>query len=272
MKTEILSLRPENPAVTLTTYIADAAPELKMPPRPAIVVFPGGGYHHLSSREAEPIAMKFWEAGFQAFVLRYSLNEHAAFPNALVDASRAVALVRERAEEYNVDPARVFVVGFSAGGHLAATLGTMYDKPCAAFPGMQEGANRPTGMILSYAPSSVDTEHVAQSFMRTVGRDMTLEQMREYSPDCLVNKNTPPAYIWHTFADTVVPIEHALRMASAMAAAGVPYEMHIFPEGPHGIALANEITSAQNEKYIVPEAQQWIDEVIAWTKRVGNAL
>lgn len=268
MKTEIISLRPENPAVTLTTYIADAAPELKMPPRPAIVVFPGGGYTHLSPREAEPIAMKFWEAGFQAFVLRYSINEHAAFPNALVDASRAVSLVRERAGEYNVDPARVFVIGFSAGGHLAATLGTMYDKPCAAFPGMKPGSNRPDGMILSYAPTSVETEHIAQSFMRTVGRDLTLEELRGYSPDHLVTKDTPPAYIWHTFADPVVPVEHSLRMADALAAAGVPFEMHIFPAGPHGLSLANELTFSQNEKLIVPEAQQWIDEAAAWAKRL----
>ncbi len=266
MLIETFHLRPENPDVTLTSYIADSAPELNYTRRPAIVVFPGGGYTHLSPREAEPVAMQFFAAGFQAFVLRYSIGEHAKFPNALVDASMAVAHVRENADRYNVDPERVFVVGFSAGGHLAATLGTMYDTPHAAFPGMKPGSNRPSGMILSYAPTSVRTEKIANSFKRTL--QVSEEELAQYSPENLVNAQTPPAYIWHTATDPVVPVEHAIYMASALAAAGVPFEVHVFPKGPHGIALATAQTCNGRDDMIVPDAAQWIREAIDWANRL----
>ena len=266
MLCEVFHLRPENPDVTLTSYIADSAPELNRVRRPAIVVFPGGGYTHLSPREAEPVAMQFFAAGFQAFVLRYSIGEHAKFPNALVDASMAVAHVRENADRYTIDPDKVFVVGFSAGGHLAATLGTMYDTPHAAFEGMKEGSNRPSGMILSYAPTSVRTEKIANSFIRTL--QMEREELAQYSPENRVNADTPPAYIWHTAEDPVVPVEHAIYMASALAAAGVPFEAHIFPKGPHGIALATAQTCNGREDFILPDAAQWVSEAIEWANRL----
>lgn len=265
---KIMQLRPENEAVTLTAYIADQTEVLSIPPRPAIIVFPGGGYKRLSARESEPIAMEFFAEGFQAFILRYSLGENAKHPNALVDASRAVAHVREHAEEYNVDPSRIFVVGFSAGGHLAAVLGTMFDTPDAAFPGMKPRSNRPDGMILSYAPCNVDSDRVIDAFMSTVGLGSTLEEMQANSPENLVTADTPPAYIWHTFDDSIVPVEHAVRMASALCAAGVPCEMHIFPRGAHGLALSTAYTSAGREDRIIPEAAQWIDEAIDWIKRL----
>ena len=266
MLSEVFRFRPENPDVTLTSYIADSAPELNHVRRPAIVVFPGGGYQHLSPREAEPVAMQFFAAGFQAFVLRYSVGENAKFPNALVDASMPVAHVRMNADRYNIDPERIFVVGFSAGGHLAATLGTMYDSPYAAFDGMPAGANRPSGMILSYAPTSVRTEKIANSFTRTL--QMEREALEQYSPENLVTANTPPAYIWHTATDPVVPVEHAIYMASALAAAGVSFEAHIFPKGPHGIALATAQTCNAREDYIVPDAAQWVSEAIEWANRL----
>jgi len=267
MKIETISFRPENPAVTLTSYIADPSAELAAPPRPAIIIFPGGAYVNLSPREADPVAFAFCAEGFQAFILRYSIGEHAKFPNALIDASRAVAHVRANAEAYNVDPSRVFILGFSAGGHLAATLGTMYDDPAAAFPGMEPRANRPDGMILCYAPCSVDAPIIAKSFTRTLG-ELPKEELAAYSPDRRVTADTPPAYIWHTAADAGVPVENSILMASAMAKAGVPFELRIFPRGPHGLSLADERTSAGREGYIVPEVTQWIDEAIDWTRRI----
>jgi len=270
MTVETVSFRPENPAVTLTAYIADPSPALHAPPRPAMIVFPGGGYSHLSPREADPIAFEFSAAGFQTFILRYSIREYSKFPNALVDASRAVAHVRANAEAYNVDPSRVFVIGFSAGGHLAAMLGTMFDTPHAAFPGMEPRANRPDGMILCYAPCDIDAENVEKAFMRTVGAGMTPKEMRAYSPEYLVTADTPPAYLWHTCEDATVPVEHSLRMAGALCAAGVPCEMHIFPRGPHGLSLSDERTYSGQENKIVPEVTQWIDEAVAWALRVGE--
>ena len=128
MKTEVINLCPEKSNATLTTYIANDEPELMMPPRIALLICPGGGYHWLSDREAEPIAKTFFGAGMNCFVLRYSLNEKACFPQPLVEASLAMKHIRENAEKYNIDPERVFVIGFSAGGHLAASLGTLWHK------------------------------------------------------------------------------------------------------------------------------------------------
>ena len=178
----------------------------------------------------------------------------------------AMRYIRENAEAFDVEPTNVAAMGFSAGGHLCCTLGTMYDSPYAAFDGMPAGANRPSGMILSYAPTSVRTEKIANSFTRTL--QMEREALEQYSPENLVTVNTPPAYIWHTATDPVVPVEHAIYMASALAAAGVSFEAHIFPKGPHGIALATAQTCNAREDYIVPDAAQWVSEAIEWANRL----
>lgn len=268
MTTETVYLRQDDRDITLTTYISADEPELKMPPRPAILVFPGGGYSFLSDREAEPIAKAFFGAGFQAFVLRYSIGEKAVFPRPLVDASLAMAHIRTHAQAYNIDPARVFVIGFSAGGHLAASLGTMYDDPMASFPGMEPGINRPTGMILSYAVTCVDMKKIVATFVRAVGGDLTREKLDRISPAERVSAATVPAFIWHTADDPVVPVEHALTMASRLAACGVPFEAHIFPAGPHGLSLATGQTCSARDGFVSLHVAQWFSEAVDWTRRV----
>ena len=265
---DTIYLRPGEPDIRLCTMAANDEAELAMGPRPAIIVFPGGGYTHLSPREAEPIAKKFFAAGFQAFILYYSIGEKARFPRPLEEASMAISYVRAHAEQYHVDPARVFVVGFSAGGHLAASIGTLFDRPEAAFPGMEPGSNRPTGMILSYAVTCVDTEKIARSFTQTLGGDVTKEELLRWSPADHVTEQTPPAYIWHTANDKTVPILHSLIMAQRLAEKKIPFELHVFPDGPHGLALANAQTAGGKPDFIRPDAAQWIDEAIDWAKRV----
>lgn len=270
MTTEKIFLRPEDEKVTLTTYISNDEPELKMPPRPAMVVFPGGGYHFLSDREAEPIAKVFFAAGYQVFILRYSVEPNAVFPRPLVEASRAIVHIRENAAKYNVDPARVFVVGFSAGGHLAASIGTLWHEDYAkASPDMPEGLNRPTGMILSYPVISSGPCAHCGSFYNLLGtKTPTEEQKRAYSLELHVDEHTVPVFIWHTASDTCVPVQNSLLFASALAEHKIPFEMHIFPKGPHGLALANEQTSSGNPGLIYPEVAQWVEEAIDWMKRV----
>ena len=270
MKHEVIYLRPGESDGTLTTYISEGETVDKMPPRPAIVICPGGGYRFTSDREAEPVAMRFLAAGFQAFILRYSVKEKALFPRPLVEASRAIVHVRENAEAYHVDPSRVFIIGFSAGGHLAGSLGTMWHEEFAkASPDMAPGANRPTGMILSYPVISAGKFTHKGSFAEILGENVDNEEARHaYSLELHVDENTVPTYIWHTCTDGTVPVENTLLFMSALAKNKVRFEAHIFPEGRHGSSLANDQTCSGIPELIIPEAMQWIDEAIDWTKRV----
>ena len=261
MKHEVIYLRPGESDGTLTTYISEGETVDKMPPRPAIVICPGGGYRFTSDREAEPVAMRFLAAGFQAFILRYSVKEKALFPRPLVEASRAIVHVRENAEAYHVDPSRVFIKG---------SLGTMWHEEFAkASPDMAPGANRPTGMILSYPVISAGEFTHKGSFAEILGENVDNEEARRaYSLELHVDENTVPTYIWHTCTDGTVPVENTLLFMSALAKSKVRFEAHIFPEGRHGSSLANDQTCSGIPELIIPEAMQWIDEAIDWTKRV----
>ncbi len=268
MRHEKIYFRPDDPSVYMATYISEDEPVLEMPPRPALVIFPGGAYINCTPRESEPIMKHFFAAGFNVFILYYSLGEKAKFPRPLEEASMAVAHVRSHAQEYNIDPARIFVIGFSAGAHLAASLSTMWHRPEAAFYGMTPGANRPDGSILSYGCLSVDTGANLGLFERVYGGKGTIDELRACSPADHVDERTCPSYIWHTFGDTGVTVLHSLHYANKMAAAKVPFEMHIFQNGVHGLSLANKQTWRNNPALICPEVEQWIDEAIAWALRL----
>ncbi len=227
-----------DPHVTLTTYLHE--PSEAMPNnavRRAVMICPGGGYLFCSDREGEPIALAFMAAGYQAFVLRYSVGEHAAFPRPLKDAEIALNMIRTRAEEWGVDPARIAACGFSAGGHLAAALGTM-------------GRVRPNAMILAYPC-------ILESMSATLPEPIpSLE--RE------VTSQTPPTFIWATAADERVPVENSLEFAAALDRAKVPFELHIFQKGAHGLALATPVTSAGHGHYIDVDAAKWLNLCLAW--------
>ncbi len=259
------------PDATLTSYVADK--QIKHAPRAAVIVCPGGGYETISSREGEPIAKKFFAAGFNAYILSYSICEHARDFAPLIEASLAIKAVRERAKEDNTDPERIYICGFSAGGHLAASTGTLYNiKPVRDALGITdglvpEGINRPDGMILGYPVITAGEFANKGSIQRVSGHDApTDEDIAQFSLELHVNENTPKTFIWHTFTDTVVPIENTLLFISALARAKVPFESHIFPAGVHGLSLCNAETAEGKEKYIVPHAECWIDLAIRWIK------
>ena len=178
-KTEIISLFPDRPNITLTTYVAGTHPSLPFnDKRKAILILPGGGYTACAGIESEPIAHHFLASGFNAFILEYTTLATGSplWPTPLIDASAAMKYIRDHAEELHIDPENVFVIGFSAGGHLAASLGTMWDNDeIEALLGIEKGYNRPTGMILSYAVTSIDVHGHKSSFQKILGnnRDRT---------------------------------------------------------------------------------------------------
>lgn len=215
--------------------------------RGAVLVFPGGGYHFLSDREAESVALQFAAAGYHAFVLRYSVapNRH---PQPLRDAARAVCLVRERAAEWKVAADRIAVCGFSAGGHLAACLGVHWDKrEWLSAPGIDIGLNRPDAMILCYPVITSNEFAHRSSFLNLLGEDPEAGLLDAMSLEKHVHaRATPAAFLWHTVADGLVPVENSLLFAQSLRAGGIPFEMHIFPDGPHGLSLATAETATEH--------------------------
>ena len=257
----------EKYGATLTTYVATDTPELKKAPRRAIIVCPGGGYHFLSDREAEPIARFYMAKGLNAFILRYSVEETATNYTPLIEAALAIKHVRENAEKYNVDPNYVFIVGFSAGGHLAASTGILWNIPevKAALGDAPEGIAKPTGMILSYPVITAGPKAHKGSIHRLCGSTTaTEEEMDRFSLEKHVDETTSPAFIWHTFEDKTVPVENALLLASALKENNVPFELHIYPYGPHGLSLANEETAGGRPAMNVPHLQNWTELSYNW--------
>ena len=252
---------------TLTPICISNTAELNMAPRRAVIVCPGGGYHFLSDREAEPIAFSFLGAGFATFILRYGIEENAKDFRPLKAAALAIRYVRENAEKYNVDPDYVFVCGFSAGGHLAASSGVLWEHPVLdeVLAGAPRDIARPTGMILSYPVITAGPLAHQRSIHNLCGNtNPTDEERYPFSLEKHVSKTTPPAFLWHTFDDQTVPVQNSLMMASAMRDAGVPFEMHIWPAGPHGAALCNEITSSGTKKHLLPDAAEWFPHAVRW--------
>jgi acetyl esterase/lipase len=212
--------------------------------RPAVLICPGGAYYFCSDREAEPVAMSYLAEGFHAFVLRYSLMENAVFPRPLNDAEEALEIIRKNSEEWGVDPDKIAACGFSAGGHLAASLGTM-------------GRSRPNALILGYPCIQSTLNHLFPSPMPSI--------------DEQVDASTPPAFIFHTFEDEVVPVSHALAFATAMSRAEVPFELHVFQKGFHGLSLATPSTSGGMGYLANADFAQWFKLSTAWLRnRFGD--
>ncbi len=257
----------ENYGATLTTFVADDTPELNMPPRRAIIVCPGGGYHFLSDREGEPIARFYMAKGLNAFILKYSVEENATNYTPLIEAALAIKHVRENATKYNIDPNYVFIIGFSAGGHLAGSSAILWNIPevKAALGDAPEGIGKPTGAILSYPVVSAGPVAHKGSIHRLCGTTTpTEEEANRFSLELHVDETSSPVFIWHTVEDKTVPVENSLFLAQAYKKAGVSFEMHIYPNGPHGLSLANEETSSGKAALIVKHLQNWADLSYNW--------
>lgn len=255
-------------SVRLDTYVCKIEGDMNCPPRDAMVILPGGAYSFLAERESEPPAKAFLAAGFNVFALYYTIGEPAQFPRPLVDASLAIAHIRRNAERYNIDPERIFVCGFSAGGHLAGSIGTFWNRDMAAFDGMKKGENRPRGVILSYPLVTLGSEFGHElCTQRITGCDSpTTEQREAYSLEKQVTEDTVPHFIWQTEEDVCVPVENSLLLASALMAKRIPTELHIYPKGPHGMSVANKEVYHTGAGNADPHVADWVRSAIEWTK------
>ncbi len=246
-------------------FVANSDKEMKdkyLPKRPTVIVCPGGGYSGLSEREAEPIAMKYLARGFNACVIYYALAPNE-FPTALLETLSAIKYVREHAEELYADTDKIYVCGFSAGGHLAASVGTLWHgKEAVKYFGDTEQV-KPNGLILSYPVISGSEIAHRGSFNNLLGENRKDdEKWLEYvSLENRVDEKTPTTFIWHTFFDGAVPCENTIVFASKLKEYNIPFEMHIFEKGPHGIATADKLTNGSDYAF---RTQRWIDMSADW--------
>lgn len=252
----------------LTCFLKDNTDGKPDARRKAVIICPGGGYEFCSTREGEPAAFQFLAMDCQAFVLHYS-TDPGIFPEALCELAAAVALIRRQAGEWHIDPNGICVCGFSAGGHLAASLGVFWNRKFLRERlGLEPEEMRPNGMILCYPViSSGEFGHTA-SFDNLTGRGIS-EFSREFlSLENQVGEQVPPVFMWHTDTDGTVPVENSLLFAWALKKAKVSLELHIYPQGRHGLALANEETDKVTDDgrggYVVPCCQSWIELVKKW--------
>lgn len=254
----------------LTTYCRDTLTELRPRRFPAVIICPGGGYGGIAGREGEPIALAFLAQGIQCFVLRYH-TAPVRYPAQLTELAAAVAFVRTNAERYSIDPEHISVMGFSAGGHLVGSYATHWHEPqYAEMLGCTRETLRPNGVVPCYGVLS-GGEHTHDGTMKNLLGEQDSPEMRRYlSFEENVTADTPPAFIWHTVADQAVPVENALLAASALNAHKIPFELHIYPEGRHGLALVNWLTAFDQGDPPPRTIANWVNDCADWMLRLAG--
>lgn len=257
----------------LETFFLSVTESFTVQERPLILVCPGGGYHFTSEREAEIIAMQFNAMGYHTAVLRYSCKP-AQFPTALLELSRAVAHLRAHAQKYMIDPERIAVLGFSAGGHLAASLGVFWNTEWFAKIREEAGVAltaqeiKPDGLILAYPVITSGEYAHRDSFDDLLGEGRCKDPawLAKMSLEKQNLKDVPPVFLWHTSYDSSVPLENSLYFATQLIKARKPLEYHIFPGDVHGISLADWRTRSEKRREDTA-AVQWIGLVHTWLEK-----
>lgn len=260
----------EKSGAYLLRYNFTPTPEMpNMAKRPAVVVCPGGAYNICSAREADPVAFQYMAAGYNTFVLYYSLQEHAVFPNSLLDLCAAMKLIRENAEEFGVISDKIAVCGFSAGGHLTASLGVYWNaEDIMEKSGCFAGENKPNALILGYPVISTSWMENSGELARIIGDNDWESTYKRLNLQTAVTASTPQSFLCHTVRDGAVPVEDSIKFASALIAAGVPCELHIFPNGNHGLSLSTpQVNVGGGDESFA----QWVGLSVKWLDRVfGN--
>ncbi len=239
MKIETITLD-ESRNTYLRVYTQGEAGNFKyVNKRPGILIIPGGGYMHVSENEADPVAFAYLKAGYQVFILNYSVGEYRGWPMPLLDYDQAMGIIKERAEKFRVYEDKIAVVGFSAGGHLVAAAAVM-------------AQNRPNAAILGYAVVNDDVKSVNPNAPSI--------------PE-LVNKDTCPCFVFANRDDDIVPIQNSLDMLNALAKAQVSFESHIYSYGGHGFSTGERFITGPDKKYTERDLR-WVEDSIHWLTEV----
>lgn len=235
--------------------------------RPIVIICPGGGYAMCGDRDSEPVALEFVGNRYHAAVLRYSIRPESSMPPVgdapFKDLFAAIRLVREHAEEWGIDPEKVILEGDSAGGHAAA-MAAVFWKDTDRFPEAGESA-RPNALILGYPVISADKFGHPWSISNLVGtEDYGEDAVEAYSAERHVGPHVPPCFLWHSVGDKVVSMENSCVFAQKLREHGVPFELHLFSTGWHGLGLGNAEVGG-----VEPNAAQWFPMALSWLKATG---
>lgn len=270
MRNEVFEIKVQGslPETKLTTYIQENYREIDIETRPLVLICPGGAYAYTSPREGEALAFQFLAMGCHAAVLNYSCAP-AVYPTALTELAYSIRLIREHAAEWHVDPGQIILLGCSAGGHLAASMGVFWEEDflAEALGVKDKELLRPDGLILCY-PVITSGEYAHKGSIANLlgigeaevkeGKNPLIAKM---ALENQVSAKTPPAFIWATFTDGSVPVENSLLFVGALRRAGVPTEFHMYPCGGHGLSLANYLTGS---RAVQEEVTSWIKLVHTW--------
>lgn len=253
---------------TLTTYIMQNCSEYSEErKRPLVIVCPGGAYFFKSEREAEPIAIKLNSLGYQAVVLRYS-TAPMDYPTSFLDTCEAVKYVRDHAKDWAVDPDKIILAGFSAGGHLAAHYGVYWNSGLAQkYLDYKPEELKINGLLLCYPVITSGEKAHKYSFEMLTNKDDSL--LDEVSLEKHVNGDVPPVFMWHTYEDESVPVENSLLFAAALREKNIPLELHIFAHGGHGLSLATEETSRDDASMVQEACAVWPELFAKWLKTLA---
>ena len=235
--------------------------------RPCMIVCPGGAYAFCSQREAEPIALQFLPQGYNVFTITYSVNPHR-FPTQLREVAALMELIYKNADAWNCDTEKIAIIGFSAGGHLAAHYSTMFD--CKEVREVFPESKSVNASVLCYPVITADPSHAEKgSIHNLVGKtDISPEETEYFSCEKNVKDTTPPAFIWHTAEDGLVPVMNSMLYAEALSAHKVPFELHIYPYGAHGLSTGDAQTNGNmNEK--IEHVGNWLTSLEKWLKLIG---
>ena len=257
----------------LETYFLDYSDRLKnSASRPVILICPGGGYSYTTDREAEPLALAFAARGYHAAVLRYPCAP-TRYPAALMSLGQAVLWLREHAEAFHMDAGRLCVSGYSAGGHLAASLGVFWHRDfLTGMLGCTAEDIRPQALLLGY-PVITDGDGAEKgdfySLRNLLGRDATAEEVAFQCLENHVTSQTPPTFLWSTDTDELVPIVNTIDFSAALCRAGVSQEVHIYSVGEHGLGLANAVIedTLPGKARVNADCEGWIDLAERWLRR-----
>ncbi len=266
--------KPHGARANLCCYVKDNSEEINLNRKnPAMLVIPGGGYGMVSDREGEPIALNFLSRGFCCFVLTYSVAPFR-FPYQLVEAVMAMAYIRKNAKELLIDENMIASIGFSAGGHLCGMLGSISDCEDVKAIFNADVPVAPNAIILSYAVIKDKDKGHQGSFDNLCGDDDGLKEKLNVAK--LVNKNSAPAFIWATRADTVVPVKNSLVIADAYENVGVPFAIHVWGKGEHGLSVADKTVYGRHAWRVLDEKTKsvnlWLDLAEEWLAEMGIAI
>ena len=263
-----ISRKLKNSEAIISAYIPENSEEINInKKRETIIICPGGGYEFTSDREAEPIALKFVAQGFNAAVIRYSIAP-VRYPTALLELAETVRYVREKEKEWNVDTEKVIVCGFSAGGHLAGSLGVLWNNEIIEkYLDIKNEEVKPNAMILCYPVISSGEFAHKGSFDSLLGEKEAEISRENLSLEKLVSIETPKTFLWHTFDDGTVPVQNSLLFSNALASNKVQFELHIYPSGVHGLGLCEEITAMNGRsEHINSHIASWFNLACQWIK------